>query len=215
MLHFAWNSVWPFGGRGGGSTEGWTRQRSEQESFARNTPRCNHNFSVNLCRTKTLFLICSRFEHVPLVTPNGDVLVKELNFEVTSGKNVLVCGPNGCGKSSLFRILGEVFMLISYVLRKQKRSTHSVTGRRAFTNIHIHKHTQTHTHGSAHTHTLAHTHKSMHTLVHSMVHTHTNTHIHTQIRSDEPFCFPVLQKCSILDHLKKIQHPVNFTGSSR
>ncbi|MPC33602.1 ATP-binding cassette sub-family D member 3 [Portunus trituberculatus] len=27
-----------------------------------------------------------RFEHVPLVTPNGDVLVQELNFEVQSGK---------------------------------------------------------------------------------------------------------------------------------
>ena len=48
-----------------------------------------------------------RFEQVPLVTPNGDVLLKELTFEVVAGHNVLVCGPNGCGKSTLFRILGE------------------------------------------------------------------------------------------------------------
>ena len=68
-----------------------------------------------------------RFEKVPLVTPNGDVLVKELSFEVyvlvinvllspwiqvQAGMNVLVCGPNGCGKSSLFRILGEVFITV-------------------------------------------------------------------------------------------------------
>lgn len=31
-----------------------------------------------------------KFENVPLVTPNGDVLIRRLSFEVQSGMNVLV-----------------------------------------------------------------------------------------------------------------------------
>lgn len=58
------------------------------------------------------------FEHVPLVTPNGDVLIEDMSFEVHSGMNVLVCGPNGCGKSSLFRILGEFWPVFGGKLTK-------------------------------------------------------------------------------------------------
>lgn len=40
-----------------------------------------------------------------LSRPNGDLLVKDLTFEVKSGQNVLVCGPNGCGSYFLLRQL--------------------------------------------------------------------------------------------------------------
>ena len=63
-----------------------------------------------------------KFEKVPLVTPNGDVLVPEMSFEVTSGLNVIVCGPNGCGKSSLFRVLGELWPIFGGTLTKPDRS---------------------------------------------------------------------------------------------
>ncbi|CAG8595291.1 470_t:CDS:10 [Diversispora eburnea] len=51
------------------------------------------------------------FEKVPIITPNNDVLVE-------TGMNCLISGPNGCGKSSLFRILGDLWPLFDGIVTK-------------------------------------------------------------------------------------------------
>jgi len=50
-----------------------------------------------------------KFDHVPIIAPNGEVILNDFSFELEQGQNCFIDGPNGAGKTSIFRCLGELW----------------------------------------------------------------------------------------------------------
>ncbi|GAA5988228.1 hypothetical protein JCM10908_002122 [Rhodotorula pacifica] len=112
---------------GGGSTAG--RTVGKHDEVAENAKMLQGRGKVIHSENEIVF------DQVPIVTPNGDVLIKSLSFYVQPGQHLLVVGGNGTGKSSLFRILGGLWPIYGGTVTKPPASEFTYIPQRPYLSL--------------------------------------------------------------------------------
>lgn len=59
-----------------------------------------------------------KFEEVPIIAPNGELLLHNLSIKIKSGKSCLIVGANGTGKTALLRVLAGLWPFFSGKISK-------------------------------------------------------------------------------------------------
>lgn len=75
-----------------------------------------------ICDSRVTISDYVEFQHVDVVSPTGETLIRDLQMRINRGEHLLIVGPNGSGKSSLFRVLGGLWPVHSgHLIRPSQR----------------------------------------------------------------------------------------------
>jgi ATP-binding cassette subfamily D (ALD) long-chain fatty acid import protein len=72
---------------------------------------------------------------VPIVTPSGDALVKDLTLDVKEGMHILITGPNGVGKTAIMRIIAGLWPAFRGVIDRPEEQNIIYIPQRAYLSL--------------------------------------------------------------------------------